>query len=1211
MKLGAIAAFCICLVVAPALADDHLQPTTSASAYAEEVIDVSIGSPGPDRGGFLPESAVGAPDYDGDDDSETYVTLGCLGSIVLRLGGGGVVDREGPDLRTYEIGATSAASFEDHSIEISSDLQSWYAVGVSRGGTSEIDIAEGAPAGRVYQFVRITDLGELCSGEWAGADIDAVEVINTGIVAARGPDPYADSVVGWTVGAPGASEGPSQPQFALGPPDYTDSYLEPTIATLGCGGQITLRFTDNDLVDGEGADLRVFEPGDREAYGVEISVDGTDWRMVGQAGGGMADFDVSAVAAENERFHFVRITDARGLCEGVRPGADVDAVEALNSSTDTAQTAAAEGPDGNIAPDSDLHAGLTDGAVSTVPGDCVNDGPFGAGLNPGEFILARFDKVAEITGVEVFMGEEGSGETAGGAFDYPWDGTYKHLAFLRDIGAQGRRVDFDPAIRTKSIRFTMASGGGADSNICVSEFRIFGRLEDAAHESASETGAIKVAITELRSESGPGQGFTGAPLDAFVNVTNTSKARLYDPWVELTISGEAETSDAVLKAGPGDPRRDADAAFFDIECEVEKDAVSCPLGYEDRSEAGQPYLEPGEERSIMVQLTLMEPGAATFTAKAGAVDRADTEVQAEASRSAVIVGPKLGFRLLGTTPEPYGYTSNPRLPLHDGDEITFHFALRNSGRGGAAKDIDLSLYTEAGDVLSVDLSGDALPCTPSVSGNKRHINCALPPMDPNTTTRFDVSVHYEGRLNLIAIVTASNAIAQQSYQLGTEVEPFVNPKFFPPAPSTISPGQEIAARFQIRNRGRDAVEGAEFGLSVEKSDFARIEIDRVEGCRSLEQQADRMGCTLAPFSRQDVQEVAVYFKPVPNAAEADRVGFSWNLVVPGHNIPRISSGNEKGVVIYGVSSRLADLFVEPMTAANDVEGGAALSGDVIVGNRGTWAEEAAALKLRLNVFDESGAKLVGTYLARVTAQVPVGEAGDETREVPCQIAGNDAVCALGRLSPWQNAYVFFEWNSAGVAKGTYTYSAYVSEGQGESGRAELTKDNAFEMGGAIETTEKALADLSVALNQAIPEGAAGAAGSHVFALRVHNRGTIAEAAVGLKLVFDVSGERASPERLQHLERVIALVNRTGAGGLGVTSAVDCVIVANTASCPLGRLAPTDRAFVTVRWRAAGVRTGAYSIRAFVTEGEGEAAFETLADNRLTAGGAIVSSRPTP
>ena len=106
-------------------------------------------------------------------------------------------------------------------------------------------------------------------------------------------DPYADEVVSWAPGNPATSEGPSEPAFALGAPNFIDYDHYDTIATLGCGGQLVVRFTDNHLYDGDGADLKIYEAGDPEVYLVEISADGNNWRTVGEKPvGGTAEFDI-------------------------------------------------------------------------------------------------------------------------------------------------------------------------------------------------------------------------------------------------------------------------------------------------------------------------------------------------------------------------------------------------------------------------------------------------------------------------------------------------------------------------------------------------------------------------------------------------------------------------------------------------------------------------------------------------------------------------------------------------------------------------------------------------------------------------------------------------------------------------------------------------------------------------------------------------------
>ncbi len=186
-----------------------------------------------------------------------------------------------------------------------------------------------------FEFVMDAD-GEIIRG-WYFHDQEDAKIRYPGrrlwsaVRRDREPDPYADEWVVWKPGQPASTEGLSQPDFALGEPDFEGSNDDPAIATLGCGGQLIVRFSDNDLADGPGADLRIYEPGDAEAFAVEISIDGAAWRALGPVGSNTTDFDISDVAAQDEAFRFVRITDLKSFCSGTRPGADIDAVQALNS----------------------------------------------------------------------------------------------------------------------------------------------------------------------------------------------------------------------------------------------------------------------------------------------------------------------------------------------------------------------------------------------------------------------------------------------------------------------------------------------------------------------------------------------------------------------------------------------------------------------------------------------------------------------------------------------------------------------------------------------------------------------------------------------------------------------------------------------------------------------------------------------------------------
>ena len=59
---------------------------------------------------------------------------------------------------------------------------------------------------------------------------------------------FADEVVSFTPGDPASGPDESIPEEVLGPPDYVDT-VDDNYLTLGCGGVLELRFTDNALVD--------------------------------------------------------------------------------------------------------------------------------------------------------------------------------------------------------------------------------------------------------------------------------------------------------------------------------------------------------------------------------------------------------------------------------------------------------------------------------------------------------------------------------------------------------------------------------------------------------------------------------------------------------------------------------------------------------------------------------------------------------------------------------------------------------------------------------------------------------------------------------------------------------------------------------------------------------------------------------------------------
>ena len=101
------------------------------------------------------------------------------------------------------------------------------------------------------------------------------------------------------------------------------------IYSLGLNGNLTIKFTDNALVDVNGPDLFVFEAGEIEPTDLEISKDGISWINVGMISGGTAEVDISKFVKPNEQYYYVRLTDRN--TQSTVAGADIDAIAAIGA----------------------------------------------------------------------------------------------------------------------------------------------------------------------------------------------------------------------------------------------------------------------------------------------------------------------------------------------------------------------------------------------------------------------------------------------------------------------------------------------------------------------------------------------------------------------------------------------------------------------------------------------------------------------------------------------------------------------------------------------------------------------------------------------------------------------------------------------------------------------------------------------------------------
>lgn len=143
---------------------------------------------------------------------------------------------------------------------------------------------------------------------------------------------FADKVVEYTIGDPAPIEKYRDSNHSLHEPDYKN-YHTPSFVSLGCGGVLVVKFTDNGFMNLPGDDLYIFEVGpSREGAKIEISENGKDWIYAGKIAGGKSSIDLSDQGVDQETvFYYVRITDLKDLCRSMSAGADIDAVGAINS----------------------------------------------------------------------------------------------------------------------------------------------------------------------------------------------------------------------------------------------------------------------------------------------------------------------------------------------------------------------------------------------------------------------------------------------------------------------------------------------------------------------------------------------------------------------------------------------------------------------------------------------------------------------------------------------------------------------------------------------------------------------------------------------------------------------------------------------------------------------------------------------------------------
>lgn len=146
-----------------------------------------------------------------------------------------------------------------------------------------------------------------------------------------GAKSFVTSVVEYVPGDPAPAEEYSNPEVAVGEPDYDELTWEGFLS-LGGGGQIIYEFEEVYLVDGPGDDLQVFEIGPSvEAMEIEISDDGINWINLGEISGGTASVDIGPHISGGDKFSYVKLIDLYTNSGGETSGADIDTVVAINA----------------------------------------------------------------------------------------------------------------------------------------------------------------------------------------------------------------------------------------------------------------------------------------------------------------------------------------------------------------------------------------------------------------------------------------------------------------------------------------------------------------------------------------------------------------------------------------------------------------------------------------------------------------------------------------------------------------------------------------------------------------------------------------------------------------------------------------------------------------------------------------------------------------
>jgi outer membrane protein OmpA-like peptidoglycan-associated protein len=156
----------------------------------------------------------------------------------------------------------------------------------------------------------------------------------------QGDISFADTVISYKAGNPTPIKHNSNPQDAVGFPDFRADSISGFVS-LGVGGELVLSFINNALINIPGNDLYVFECGRyiEETY-LFVSKNGVNWISVGKINGGNALVDIGDSTKPGDIFRYIKLVDAKTKTnDRMWPGADIDAVAAIGSAKQIALNA--------------------------------------------------------------------------------------------------------------------------------------------------------------------------------------------------------------------------------------------------------------------------------------------------------------------------------------------------------------------------------------------------------------------------------------------------------------------------------------------------------------------------------------------------------------------------------------------------------------------------------------------------------------------------------------------------------------------------------------------------------------------------------------------------------------------------------------------------------------------------------------------------------